>query len=587
MSATARSVCGVLVLLGCLAGCGGGGSDSTGSNNTGGNPGQSPPTATLTTDLAVIDEGSSVVLTWASTNAQNCEAKGAWQGPRPLSGTETIGPLTSASAFSIACTGLGGSVETTASVDVQALPPRPTVSLTVSRPSIASGSTAVLTWSTENTSTCEASGAWSGTKAPAGSEQTTALSATSLFRLSCNGRGGASEGTVEVVVVQPPLLTLSATQSTVPFGGETTIQWSSSGATSCSGSGDWAGPLPILGTRKFTGLNSDATYVLTCVGEGGSSSRSIDIAVGNVPLPTLSLTAPAAVATNRQATLRWSSSNADQCTASGGWAGTRASVGEAIVGPLTSPTDFMLSCTGVGGTSTATVTVAVANAPPLLSFTPIALRDVAFVERGGRPDHEGWYQQSGAPLIGAQAAFLQLRLTGDISSVTFDLEADDGSSLGSVSLLPDPDGVGRTHLYRGRSIVPAQPFVLRARGLAASGTSFSLVSQRIVPSDFRVTLPSPILMAASGDSGNLVLRLENPGTARIFDITFSQNGAGLLPIAKVVSISLANGETRDISVAVTAVATTTVLTSSLGVVMAVTGTPEIAVAAASTVVIRP
>jgi ELWxxDGT repeat protein len=58
-----------------------------------------------------------------------------------------------------------------------------------------------LTWSaTNNTSSCTASGDWSGTKATAGSESVGPISKTSTFTLSCTGLGGSSSQSVKVTV---------------------------------------------------------------------------------------------------------------------------------------------------------------------------------------------------------------------------------------------------------------------------------------------------------------------------------------------------------------------------------------------------
>jgi len=60
-------------------------------------------------------------------------------------------------------------------------------------------------------------------------------------------------------------------------------------------------------------------------------------------------------------TLTWSSSNADSCSASGGWSGEKATSGSQSVGPLQQDTSFTLSCTGAGGGGLRQVTVQVDN----------------------------------------------------------------------------------------------------------------------------------------------------------------------------------------------------------------------------------
>ena len=55
--------------------------------------------------------------------------------------------------------------------------------------------------------------------------------------------------------------------------------------------------------------------------------------------------------------LTWSSANTTSCNASGGWSGSRATSGQATVGPITSNTTYTLSCSGAGGTSLAMISV--------------------------------------------------------------------------------------------------------------------------------------------------------------------------------------------------------------------------------------
>jgi hypothetical protein len=85
------------------------------------------------------------------------------------------------------------------------------------------------------------------------------------------------------------------------------------------------------------------------------------------PVPTVSITAsPLAVSSGSSSTLNWSSTGAISCSASGGWSGSKAVSGSASTGGLTATTTYNLSCTGDGGTASASVTVTVSavQVPP-------------------------------------------------------------------------------------------------------------------------------------------------------------------------------------------------------------------------------
>ena len=162
--------------------------------------------------------------------------------------------------------------------------------------------------------------------------------------------------TAPVAVI--PTATLTAMPSTVPSGGSSTLRWSSSNATSCTASGGWSGVLASSGNQGTGALSSNTSYSLTCTGPGGTSTP----ATASVAItPTAMLTAvPSTVPSGGSSTLRWSSSNATSCTASGGWSGVLASGGNQGTGALTANTTYSLICNGAGGASApalATVTV--------------------------------------------------------------------------------------------------------------------------------------------------------------------------------------------------------------------------------------
>ena len=82
-------------------------------------------------------------------------------------------------------------------------PSAPSVLLSASPASIASGSSSVLTWSSTNASSCTASGGWTGARATSGTASTGALSATTTFTLSCTGDGGTANQAATVTVTAP------------------------------------------------------------------------------------------------------------------------------------------------------------------------------------------------------------------------------------------------------------------------------------------------------------------------------------------------------------------------------------------------
>jgi hypothetical protein len=80
----------------------------------------------------------------------------------------------------------------------------PVVSLTASATSVTQGGTVTLTWSAQNATSCSASGGWSGTQKLSDSIQTSAITATTVFTLTCTGIGGTATKSVSISATDPP-----------------------------------------------------------------------------------------------------------------------------------------------------------------------------------------------------------------------------------------------------------------------------------------------------------------------------------------------------------------------------------------------
>lgn len=173
-----------------------------------------------------------------------------------------------------------------------------------------------------------------------------------------------------------PTVTIQASPATITTGGSSTLNWSSSNATSCTASGGWNGARTLTGTLSLS-PGATTVYTLTCTGNGGSTSTSATITVTpplSTPAPTIKITAsPVSVTKGASSTLTWSSTNATTCTTSGTWGNTSiATSGTKLVTP-TLTSSYTLACKGAGGQSSANTTVTVippATTPPQPSTTP-------------------------------------------------------------------------------------------------------------------------------------------------------------------------------------------------------------------------
>lgn len=165
----------------------------------------------------------------------------------------------------------------------------PTVVLNVDAAAVASGASVTFTWFTVGATACTASGAWSGSKATAGSETVGPLTASGTYVLTCSGSGGSTNQSIAIAVAAnaAPTLTLSANPTTVNTNGASTLTWSSTNATSCTASGAWTGSKATSGSQSVGPLTVTGTYTLNCSGTGGTVNKSATITV-NATTATLS-----------------------------------------------------------------------------------------------------------------------------------------------------------------------------------------------------------------------------------------------------------------------------------------------------------
>ena len=168
-----------------------------------------------------------------------------------------------------------------------------------------------------------------------------------------------------------PIVSLTASPVSVTSGGESTITWSSTSASSCTASGSWSGSKTTSGTQ-IVNPTSTSSYILACTGSGGTTTRNTTVTVFT-PIPTISFVAsPTSIVSGNSATLTWTSTDATSCTASGAWTGSKTIIGNQTVNPAVTST-YTLVCTGPGGSDTKSATVTVSPLPdttlPTVSIT--------------------------------------------------------------------------------------------------------------------------------------------------------------------------------------------------------------------------
>ena len=135
--------------------------------------------------------------------------------------------------------------------------------------------------------------------------------------------------------------------------------------------GNLTGTASVPGVYDFTVCAVDATGELSTCEPTALTVVAAPVTTPTppsptpTPAPTVTLAAsPATTSAGTASTLKWSSTNATTCTASGGWSGAQATSGTKSVSPASSTT-YTLSCAGAGGAAKASVLVTVAAAAPV------------------------------------------------------------------------------------------------------------------------------------------------------------------------------------------------------------------------------
>jgi len=161
-------------------------------------------------------------------------------------------------------------------------PPAPTASLSANPTSVNAGLSSTLTWSSTNATSCN-----SGHFAASGTSGSAVVtpSATTSYSITCSGNGGSATATATVTVATPPpppppapTASLSANPTSVNAGLSSTLSWSSTNATACTGGGFTASATSGSAVVYPTVTTS---YSVSCTGNGGSATAMATVTVSS------------------------------------------------------------------------------------------------------------------------------------------------------------------------------------------------------------------------------------------------------------------------------------------------------------------
>ena len=340
------------------------------------------PQVSFAANPSAIYAGDSSTLTWSVTNSPtSCTASGDWSGVKPTSGPESTGTLTTARQYNytLSCSNSSGtSPDITIHVVVTNPPPGFPIVTLAANPigPILPGASTTLSWTTTNNPTsCTASGDWSGVKPANGSFNTGALNTirSYTYNISCVNSTATSFDTSTILVLpDPPAISLTVNPSSMLVGSSATLNWGVSNNTSgtvCTAIGDWPGSLNIVptssGSRSTGVLNNAKTYKyrLSCINEGGSNSTPdvpLNVSLPSPPVVSISVS-PISISTGQSATVTWSATNnPSSCTPSGDLSAPISPLngGSKATGTLSTARTYTytLQCSNAGGASNVATT---------------------------------------------------------------------------------------------------------------------------------------------------------------------------------------------------------------------------------------
>lgn len=232
------------------------------------------------------------------------------------------------------------------------------------------GQTATLNWTVTGATSVTISPGIGSVNARTGSSQVSPTQ-TTTYTLTATGPNGSVNATAVVTVgpVGPPqIVRFDASPMTIQSGQQSTLSWSTNGATQVAISG--VGNVAANGNASVSPKQT-TTYTITASGSNGQSvTASVTVTVTNGPGPQIvSFTAaPPAIGPGQSSQLCWQVTNATSISITG--VGNNLGSGSCATVTPSSTTTYTLTAINASGQNQANVTVTVTSGQvQILAFT--------------------------------------------------------------------------------------------------------------------------------------------------------------------------------------------------------------------------
>ncbi len=238
--------------------------------------------------------------------------------------------------------------------------PLPTATFTALPPTILSGQSSTLSWTTTNASTVSINQGV-GAVALNGSTVVSPFVTMTYTLTASNATGTITRtATITVNTAQLPTATFTALPTSISAGQSATLSWATTNAETVT-INQGIGSVALNGSTTVS-PSVTTTYTLTASNAAGSFTKTATITVTPLQLPTATFTAlPTSISAGQSSTLSWTTTNAASVTINQGVGGVALN-GSTTVSPSVTTT-YTLTASNAAGPFTTTATVTVTGPP--------------------------------------------------------------------------------------------------------------------------------------------------------------------------------------------------------------------------------
>ncbi len=306
--------------------------------------------------LTNIPNGSTVTLDWSVSDVTQCIASGApdWTGEVSMTGGNQTVTVSADTTYTLTCSGYTGE-EVTQHVTVLTSAPS-IIDFTVTPNPVPYGDSAVISWSSINTTSCTAGGDWFGTKSTSGNESTGPVTAPKTYTLYCEGPLGTSNTITITLQVACAAQDINGCRLPLTSSGDSAgmcISGYSGGCNYTCTNGVWTENSNTCGAPLITEFKVCDVGEVNCVSSGNKD-----------------------VIVNSPFEIHWDSTNAEFCSEVSGpdfsTGNAVSGIDTATAGAVPGVTNTYAVACGNGGTIgvTSSVDVTTLEAIPVITATP-------------------------------------------------------------------------------------------------------------------------------------------------------------------------------------------------------------------------